>query len=437
MKIAVIGAGISGLGAALALSESHDVQLFERDARFGGHACTVNIDYEGENLPVDVGFIVYNEKNYPNLTRLFDHLGVATEDSDMSFGVSMDGGRLEYACDNLDKIFAQRWRIFDPSAWRLFYDILRFNKRAPEALASGALDGLSLGQWLDAHRFSRLHRERFLYPMGGAIWSMASEAIEHFPARNFVQFFANHELMTGLDSAIQWRTVTGGSRHYVEKVLQHLGPRAHCGIGVRSLHRAGGQVTLSLTDGSEAVFDKVVIAAHSDQALQVLSDADAQERALLGAIRYAPNTAVLHRDESFMPRRRKVWSSWSVEVHRSGAAQNVPTLSYWMNRLQNLPQDKPLFVTLNPQREVDPEREFARFSFAHPQFDAAAFNAQAEMDEIQGRGGVHYAGAWLGWGFHEDGLASGLHAAALLGARPAWSASKDAPRRSATAIAAE
>lgn len=437
MKIAVIGAGISGIGAALALAPHYDVQLFEKDARFGGHANTVDIDYDGVKLAVDTGFIVFNNKNYPNLTGLFDELGVQSEASDMSFGVSLNGGRLEYACDNLDKIFAQRWRALDVGFLNCFREILRFNRIAPVELANGALDGYAIGDWLKARGFSRQMRENFVLAMGGAIWSTPMNKIADFPARAFVQFFVNHELLSGLGAAIQWRTVSGGSREYVRRALQRLGPRAQLGRGAVALRRqATGRVEIEFEDGAVEIFDHVVLATHSDQALGLLSDADDEERSLLGAIRYSDNTAVLHRDPALMPKRRKVWSSWSF-LAETGSEARPAALSYWMNRLQNLDPSRPVFVTLNPPIEPDPSLVFSRHAYAHPLYDQAAFDAQAQMDRIQGRRGVWYAGAWLGWGFHEDGLKSGLRVAAALGARPDWAADLGAPMRSSFALAAE
>lgn len=437
MKIAVIGSGVSGLGAALALSEVADVHLFEKDARFGGHANTAIIDYEGVETAVDTGFIVFNAKNYPNLTALFEHLGVATEDSDMSFSLSVDEGRLEYSCDSVGTIFAQRWRLFDPRSVQALRAGLRFNRESTEALAAGALDGLSLGAFLDQGRYPRFFRDNFLYPMGGAIWSTPAGKIADFPARAFVQFFRNHELLNGFRRAITWRTVSGGSRSYIRKLLAALGPRAQAGVAARSVRRLpGGQARVAFADGSEGLFDHVVLATHPDQTLDLVEDLAADERAALGRIRYADNTAVLHRDPTLMPRRRKLWSSWNFCAERGGA-EKPASVTYWMNRLQNLPNARPLFVSLNPRVAPDPALVFGRYSYAHPQFDAGAFAAQTQVDAFQGRGGLWHAGAWLGWGFHEDGLKSGLRVAEALGARPAWARETGAPILPAAAIAAE
>lgn len=421
MKIAVVGSGISGLGAALALSERHNVSLFEKADRFGGHANTVVAEVDGEQTAIDTGFIVYNEQNYPNLTAMFEHLKTPTKWSDMSFGFSLGDGRFEYACDSLDKIFAQRRNMLNPQFLWSFRDVLRFVKLAPKALASGELSGLSLGEWLDKRGFGVWFRDRFLLPMGGAIWSTPTEKMLDFPAANFISFFANHDLFTGLAGAMQWRTVDGGSREYVSSIVDHLGNRAHCGVGVTASRRVEGKVELQFSDGSSGLFDHVVFTSHAPQTFAMIADLDAAERSILGAFRTTANRAVLHRDPALMPKQRKVWSSWSMMSNGDADQSGRPvTLSYWMNRLQGLDTKHDYIVTLNADREPDPALTHAAFDYAHPAYDEAAFAAQAQMDEIQGRGGYWYAGAWLGWGFHEDGLKTGLRVAEALDARPTW-----------------
>ncbi len=437
MKIAVIGAGVSGLGAALALSSRHDVTLYEKAPRFGGHADTATVAVDGRDIPVDTGFIVYNTKNYPNLTSLFEALDVETEASDMTFSLSHAGGRIEYACDSVDKIFAQRWRVAHPGSLKLFYEILRFMKRAPKALAEGSIGDASLGAWLDAQRLSQTFRARFLYPMGGAIWSTAERDVADFPAAAFLEFFSNHELFTPFQRPIVWRTVSGGSKAYVGKLLQALGPRAVAGVGAEAItRRPDGKVAIRFDDGSERAVDHVVLATHSDQALALLKDADDLERDVLGRIRYSDNVAVLHSDPRLMPKRRKVWSSWNF-LSDEGAAARKPAVSYWMNRLQNIRTETPLVVTLNPPFAPREALTHATRTYAHPQFDGPALTAQREADLIQGRRGVWFAGAWLGWGFHEDGLTSGLRVADALGARPDWVKTVGAPLRAPLPIAAE
>lgn len=421
MRIAVIGAGISGLGAALALSEHHEVRVFEKTSRVGGHANTVEVAYDDGVQAVDTGFIVYNYRNYPNLTGLFEHLDVPTKWSDMSFGFSLNRGACEYACDNLNTIFAQRWRVLDPAFVNGFREILRFTKLAPEDMASGRLDGLSLAQWLDERRFSRWFRERFLLPMGGAIWSTSLADVMEFPAASFVRFFVNHDLMTGLDPAQRWRTVDGGSREYVTRLLAALGPRVSVGHAVTAIDQSQSCPVLCLDDGSTASFDQVVVATHGPEALRLLAQPDERQRQVLSAFRTSQNRAVLHADPVLMPKRRRVWSSWNFLSDGMAAdAQRPAQVSYWMNRLQGIAPERPLFVSLNPVTEPDPALVHGEFSYAHPLFDAASFAAQKAMDGVQGRGNIWFAGAWLGYGFHEDGLRAGLRVAQALGARPAW-----------------
>jgi predicted NAD/FAD-binding protein len=419
LRIAVIGSGAAGLGAAYALSESADVQLFEKDDRLGGHANTVEIDYDGAQIAVDTGFIVYNTKNYPNLTALFDHLGVETKWSDMSFGFSLGDGALEYACDDVDKVFAQRRNLLNPRFIWTFREVLRFCRVAPRDLEAGAAAGLSLGDWLERRRFSAWFRERFILPMGAAIWSTPSRRMMDFPAENFLHFFANHDLYTGLAEAMKWRTVEGGSREYVARIAAELGERAVTGAEVVSIRRAGPRPILCFADGEEAAFDHVILCGHGPDMRRLVTDADAEEEAVLGAFHVSRNRAVLHSDPRLMPTRRKVWSSWNLMSRGEGDDQPV-AVSYWMNRLQSLDPDCPLFVTLNPHIEPDPALVHAEFDYAHPLYDRAAFDAQTAIDAIQGRGGLWYAGAWLGFGFHEDGLRNGLRVAAALGARQPW-----------------
>lgn len=427
MKIAVIGSGIAGLGAALALSETADVTLFEKDDRLGGHANTVEVDHDGRHIAVDTGFIVFNHRNYPNLVALFDALGVASKQSDMSFGFSLGDGEMEYACDNLDKIFAQRRNLLRPRFIGMFRDVLRLCRQAPADLAAGGIGGATLGEWVARHGFSDWFRDRFILPMGAAIWSTPSRRILDFPAESFLRFFANHDLYTGLGEMIKWRTVDGGSREYVGRIAARLGNRAQVGAEVVAVSRPGPRPVVRLADGHEASFDHVVMACHGPQACALLADKDGEEAALLGAFRVSQNRAILHRDPRLMPQRSKVWSSWNLMSRGTGDADRPVAVTYWMNRLQGIDRNHPLFVTLNPHVEPDPATVFATFDYAHPLYDRAAFDAQAGMDAIQGRGGVWYAGAWLGFGFHEDGLRSGLRVASALGARPSWLRDAGAP----------
>lgn len=413
-RIAIIGSGISGLGAAWSLSPQHDVTLFEKDQRLGGHANTVDVDYEGKHIAVDTGFIVYNELNYPNLTALFAQLGVATEASNMGFSVSLDQGRLEWSGESLKTLFAQRRNLLNPFFHAMWIDILRFNSFARRDLASGAARGQSLGVWLDARRLGKAFRENYLLPMGAAIWSTPANEMLAFPAESFLSFFANHKLID-FDRP-QWRTVTGGSREYVAKLAAALKLRIATATPVKAVARDDQGVRITLNDRTET-FDHVIFACHSDQALGLLSDASAEERALLGAVRYAPNTAWLHRDTTLMPRRRKVWAAWNY-LRRTNEREGSPVaVTYWMNRLQNLDPTRPLFVTLNPVEPPQPRLTFARFEYDHPQFDQKALQAQQSLSAIQGERNSWFCGAWCGHGFHEDGLTAGLEVARALGGR--------------------
>ncbi|QPH53493.1 NAD(P)/FAD-dependent oxidoreductase [Pontivivens ytuae] len=428
MKIAVIGSGIAGMGAALALSEVADVTLIEKDSRFGGHANTVEVDGQ----PVDTGFIVYNHANYPHLTSLFEHLDVPTRASDMSFGMSVNGGRTEYACDNVWKVFAQPLNILSPRFVGGVREILRFHREAQSDLVEGRLEGLSLGQYLEAGGYGDWLRDCFLLPMGGAIWSTPTGDMLDFPAENFVHFFKNHQLLNGNGPGHRWRTVDGGSREYVRRLIGRL-PTAVAGIGVAEIRRPGGRPLVRFTDGSEASFDQVVLASHAPQSRAIIADLDAEERDVLSSFQTSRNIAWLHSDPALMPKRKRVWSSWNFLSDGNDTDRPAP-ITYWMNRLQGI-EGRDYFVSLNPAQP--PERAHARFEYAHPLFTQAAFDAQGRMDTIQGRGGVWYAGAWLGYGFHEDGLRAGLRVAAALGATPSWAGEPIEPMATPLAAAAE
>lgn len=418
LKIAVIGSGISGASAAWALNPVHDVTLFEKSSLPGGHTATVDIDYDGQRVPVDTGFIVYNEHCYPNLTALFAELDLATHASDMSFSLSLDQGRLEWSGCGLSSLFAQKRNLLRPSFLLMIREILRFNRTCLEDRAAGHLASRSIGDYLDWRGFSPGFTNNYLVPMAAAIWSTPSQRMLQFPAEHFVNFFDNHRLIYSKQH--QWRTVTGGSRNYLEKLLAPLGSRLKLSCGVRGVMRHANGATVIDESGNEQHFDKVIFASHSDQTARMLVDASDREKRLLAAVPYQPNRVVLHRDTALMPKRQKVWASWnylrsSQEDGRAGVA-----VSYWMNRLQGIDQKLPLFVTLNPDREPDLSKVFAEFSYEHPQFSADGMKAQQEIAAIQGKNNCYFAGAWTGYGFHEDGLVSGLAAAEALGGVIPW-----------------
>ncbi len=426
MRIAVVGSGIAGNSAAWALSDRHQVVLYERRGRTGGHSATVDIDYDGNMLTVDTGFIVYNELNYPNLTALFDHLNVKSQASSMSFSLSVDDGRREWAGSNLGTIFGQRRNILSPRFLWMLREILRFNKLAVADRAAGLLVGRSLGEYLAARRYARSLIDDYLIPMGAAIWSTPTDQMLDFPAESFVAFFENHHLVNR--DRPKWRTVTGGSRTYVDRLLNPLQGNIRLNSPVASIRRQGGKVFIRTECGHEDVFDHVIIAAHTDQALGMLADASLQEREMLRQIPYRSNRVYLHRDPGLMPKRQRVWSSWNYSRHTvdyarkdgPGSSPNDVSVTYWMNRLQNLDPALPVFVSLNPARPPREELIFGTYTFDHPQFTAQAFEAQSTLEHIQGSRNTWFCGAWCGYGFHEDGLVAGLSVAEALGAEIPW-----------------
>ncbi|MFD1694082.1 NAD(P)/FAD-dependent oxidoreductase [Roseibium aestuarii] len=418
MRIAVIGSGISGNSAAAVLSTRHEVVLYEKRLRTGGHSATVDIDYDGEPMSVDTGFIVYNELNYPNFTRMLAHLGVPTEESDMSFALSADSGRREWSGQNLDTVFAQRRNLLNPAFLMMLRQIFRFNKESVRDLEAGRLAGLSLGDYLRANGYGRTFTDQYLLPMGAAIWSTPLAEMPDYPAENFVAFFRNHRLVN-FDRPT-WRTVTGGSRSYVERLLAPLQGHIRLGAAVTDIRRHPDHVEITDAQGEINRFDQVVLATHTDQALAMLGDASDTERRLLADVRYRPNDVYLHRDTALMPRRQKVWSSWNYLAGSTPDADRQVTVSYWMNRLQNIDPARPVFVTLNPATPPRPELTFGHFVYDHPQFDRAAIDAQTRLASLQGQNRTWYCGAWTGHGFHEDGLKSGLAVARALGCTAPW-----------------
>ena len=424
LDIAVVGSGISGLAAAWLLGRRHKVTLYEASEWVGGHSHTV----DALGVPVDTGFIVYNEATYPNLTALFAHLGVATRATSMSFAVSLDGGRLEYAGGLRGGLFAQRRNLASPRFWAMLRDVRRFYHAAPRDLPT--MGSLGLGDYLDGLGCGSAFRDDHLYPMAAAIWSTPVCAIPDYPAAAFVRFCENHGLLK-LKQRPQWRTVAGGSRAYVARLLGDFSGELRAACPVRQIRRDATGVELETPRGTMR-HDRVVIAAHADAALAMLADADADERRLLAAFRYRRNHAVLHSDPALMPRRRRVWSSWNYAAHAKSDGRGpemAPSVTYWMNRLQHVPEDKPLFVTLNPLREPDPALVHWRGDYDHPVFDAAAGAAQAELWGLQGRRHAWFCGAHFGAGFHEDGLQAGLAVAEQLGGvRRPWTVADESGR---------
>jgi predicted NAD/FAD-binding protein len=424
MKIAVIGSGISGLSAAWQLSrDGHDVALYEAGHYFGGHTNTVDVDIDGQRFGVDTGFLVFNHRTYPNLVRLFEQLKVHTSASDMSFAVKMPmssspGARsLEWAGSNLDTVFSQRRNLLSPRFWRMLRDIMRFNRQTTEmALTAGAMDEIPLGEFLDANQYGTEFRDWYLLPMAGCIWSCPTEQMLAFPLATFVRFCHNHGLIQ-VSNRPQWHTVTGGARHYVQKMLEAI-PHSYLNTAVTSVRRvpvgSSYQVRVESARGVQ-LYDHVVLATHSDQALRLLQDASDTEHAMLAAVGYQPNQAILHTDASCLPERRKAWSAWNYES--TGTDESRVCVHYLLNKLQPLPVKTPVIVSLNPIHAPDPAKVLASFDYAHPVFDGPAINAQRQLLSMQGDRNTWFAGAWTGYGFHEDGLKSGLSVAAAIAAQ--------------------
>ncbi|TVR96737.1 MAG: FAD-dependent oxidoreductase [Rhodospirillales bacterium] len=429
LNIAVIGTGVAGMSAAWLLSGRHQVTVYEREGWIGGHSNTVEAPAPYGSIPVDTGFIVYNERNYPNLVALFDHLGVPTRPSDMSFAASIDDGDLEYSGTGIGGMLAQKRNLIRPRFWRMVRDIFRFYRHGLRLLDRGVeADSVTLGAFLDDERYSHSFVYNHLLPMAAAIWSTAVVDMRDHPASAFIRFCANHGLMQ-MNERPQWRTVSGGSREYVRRLTARYRDRVRLGSGVRAVSRVDGQVLVTDDFGTQASYDHVVIAAHADQALTMLADPDADERAVLGAFRYARNHAVLHRDAALMPKRRKVWSSWNYLSRRRDDGSSAVCVTYWMNRLQGLDPAVPLFVTLNANRPPRPESVIATFDYDHPMFNLDAMTAQRRLWSLQGRRNTWFCGSYFGAGFHEDALQAGLAVAeALGGVRRPWTVDNESGR---------
>lgn len=413
MKIAIIGTGISGLGAAWLLHRKHDITVYEPNAYCGGHSRTIEISDGGRRIPVDTGFIVFNHRNYPHLTGLFRHLDVPVIPSDMSFGASIANGWLEYGSNGM---FAQPLNLLRPQFWGMLRDILRFNRQAL-AFAEGR-DDMTLGACLEALGMGDWFRRYYLQAMGAAIWSCSVDTILDFPASTFLRFFENHGLLTVNDQP-QWHTVQGGSREYVSRLTASFRDRIRLNCGVRRVERRDGTVTVEDTQGGQAVYDHVVFACHADEALRLLADPSPKERSVLGAFGYQENRVVVHGDVSFMPRRKGCWSSWVYLSEGDLDEKPVVSLSYWMNLLQKLDTRTPVIITLNPGRKpTGPIHD--EHVFDHPVFTLEALRAQREIPGIQGQGNIWHCGAYQRYGFHEDGLMSAVAVAEKLDADVPW-----------------
>lgn len=431
LKIAVVGTGISGLSAAWLLSGRHDVTVYEKAPRLGGHSNTIDIAERGGHVPADMGFIVFNPETYPNLTALFDHIEVPTQPSDMSFAVSLRQGALEYAGTDLAGLFAQKRNLVSPRFWSMMLDLVRFYRKGTQAARSHDLPAGTLGDFLATGGYGEAFIKDHLLPMAAAIWSTPCAAMLDHPAAAFLRFCDNHGLLR-LTGRPEWRTVTGGSRSYVEKLSRSFAGKIRLGEGVRHLKRLAEGVEIVGQSGDVARYDHVVIATHADQALALLSDPSDAEYSLLKALPYSANAAVMHRDRRVMPKREKVWSSWN---YVGDGDEQAVCATYWMNKLQSLQTGKPVFVTLNSTGEIAEEAVIHRETYEHPTFSAEAMKAQRGLWSLQGVRRTWFCGAYFGAGFHEDGLQAGLAVAEALGeVRRPWSVQGESGRISVTPL---
>ena len=414
MKLAVIGSGISGLSAFWLLAKKHNVTFYEKDNRAGGHSNTVILESEKGMIPVDTGFIVFNEKNYPNLVHFFGNLGVATHDSEMSFSISRNNGEYEYSGRNLTGLFAQPSILFRPRFWKMLMDLIRFYKEGTRLAVDDQIPPVSLGEYLDHQSYSKSFIEDHLLPMAAAIWSSPVRTLKDYPLESFLHFCKNHGLLQ-LSNRPQWKTVTGGSVQYVQKILKNNYKSIRLNTGVASITREAKGVKLEDNQGSAELFDQVIIATHADQALKLLKDPSDAEQTLLSRFKYQKNNVVLHSDSSLMPKRRRVWSSWNFIDKGSVPKDDQLSVTYWMNRLQNLDHCIPLFVTLNPAEPPAGNLIHRRFVYEHPIFNRETMQAQKELWNIQGVCRTWFCGSYFGSGFHEDGLQAGLAVAEALG----------------------
>jgi len=412
-RIAIIGSGISGLSAAWLLSKRHRVTLYEKDDRLGGHTHTVDVDVGETRIPVDTGFIVYNVVNYPNLVEFLKYLDVETTSTEMSFSVSVGEGAFEYAGSDLWGLIAQKRNLLRPRFYRMVSDLRRFYSEAPTVLGEGA-EHQTLGDYLREQEYGETFVNDHLIPMGAAIWSTPANKMLDYPVKSFVKFCENHGLLR-LRGRPTWRTVIGGARKYVERIREELTGPVRVAREACLVTRRPDGVIVRDNSGHIEIFDDVVIAAHADQALRLLADPDPRERALLGAFAYQQNRAVLHSDPALMPRRRGAWASWNYLTPRCEGNSDGLSVTYWMNRLQPIGSSKQIFVTLNPYREPVPGTILKEVEYSHPIFDRRSEQAQKDLWSLQGRRNTWFCGAYFGWGFHEDGLQSGLAVAEDLG----------------------
>ena len=413
MKIAIIGSGISGMAASWLLNKEHEIDLYEKNNYIGGHSNTAEIDYNGKKIAVDTGFIVFNHQTYPNLKALFERLGVKTKKSNMSFSASIDEGKIEYCGQSLASVFCQKKNIFNYKFLLMIRDILKFNKNAHKILESD--ENLSLEQFLGELKMGNYFQKFYLLPMSAAIWSCPLEVIKKYPAKSLVRFFLNHGLLKVVNQP-QWYSVDGGSREYVKLLCQDFRDRIFLNSKIEKIKK--------LPDGklevAGKIYDKVVLACHSNQALEMINEFRDESKNLLQKIKYQKNIATLHCDQNLMPKNKKAWASWNYLSSCKDKQNQGLALTYWMNLLQGIDENYPLFVSLNSSHKIDKNKIFAQFEYEHPIFDQAAIEAQKEFEKIQGLENLYFCGAYLRYGFHEDGLLSAINVASKLGVEMPW-----------------
>ncbi|MCF6764232.1 NAD(P)-binding protein [Thiotrichales bacterium 19S3-7] len=419
-KIAIIGSGISGLSQAYMLKDDYEITLYEKNKYYGGHARTLEVIEASKKIAIDTGFIVFNYQTYPYLVRFFKHLNIPTKKSDMSFGVSIDNGKFEYGTRTLSGLFADKRHLFHLKFLRMLTDILKFNSHSKKQLISGAIDSkLTLEDYIEKLKVSDWFRNYYLLAMGAAIWSTPVKSMSDFPALTFMRFFNNHGLLRAFNH-IPWYTVAGGSSVYVNKVIDQLKiANVKFNRGVNQVIRNANHIVIRDDQGELRYYDKVIFACHSDEVLKLLDSPTQEEVSYLGSIKYHANEAVLHSDSSYMPKRKKAWSSWVYLKHQLHN-ESVMSLSYWMNNLQKLDAEKNYFVTINPQQRLDPNLVIDRHTFEHPIFNQAAIESQEGIDKIQGINHTFYIGAYLRYGFHEDGILSAVKVTERLGVKIPW-----------------
>ena len=407
MKIAVIGSGISGLTSAYYLADNHDIHVFESESRIGGHTATVDVDYQGEQRAIDTGFIVYNDWTYPNFINLMNELGVSSRKTEMSFSVKCDETGLEYGGNNLNTMFAQRMNFLSPKFYGMIADILRFNKEAIQDLESGSIvEGITLEQYLRDNRYSDAFVHKYLVPMGCAIWSASTESMLDFPLLFFVRFFKNHGLLSVNDRP-QWHVLNGGSRSYLEPITQKFANKIRLNSEILEVDRSESKVTLVFQNGSKEYFDQVIFACHSDQALGLIKHPCGSEKSALSKIPYQPNEVVLHADDKLLPKKRLAWSSWNYWLREKYQQQAV--LTYQMNILQGFQSETNYCVTLNATESINPDKIIGEFNYSHPVFSLEGIEAARDIKSFNGGNRTWFTGAYLGNGFHEDGVLSAIN----------------------------